>query len=171
MAQKYKVERVAALKEELKNYPSFVFANYRGLNVQQLSGLRKNLKEKGARFHVVKNRFVKRAFRELGFEDFDQFLIDPTALAYFDADLSEITKILMDSAKESTLEIKGGYAHERVLSPEDIERISELPSREALIAQVLGTLNAPVSGLVFVLQGLLTKFVRTLKEIESRKQS
>ncbi len=170
MAQQQKLERVAKLKEELKDYPSFIFADYRGLNVSQLSGLRNSLRERGVQFHVVKNRTVKRVFHELGFDDtLDRFLIEPTALAYFDADISEITKILMDAVRDTTLQVKGGYTGAMVLSPEDIERISKLPSRDMLIAQVVGTMNAPVTGLVFVLHELIAKLVRTLKAIESQR--
>lgn len=171
MAQAYKVERVAALREELKNYSSFIFTNYRGLNVSQLNSLRQSLKERGAEYHVIKNRSAKRAFHELGFDDFDEFLIDPTALAYFDGDISEITKVFIESAKGTTLQLKGGYSRDTVLTPEDIESISKLPPREVLLARVVGTINAPVSGLVFVLYGLVSKFVRTLKAIEEQKQS
>jgi large subunit ribosomal protein L10 len=170
MAQQYKVEQVAKLKEEFEKYPSFIFTNYRGLNVGQLSGLRKNLNERGVQFHVVKNRYAKRVFHDIGFDTtLDQFLIDPTAIAYFDTDITEITKILTDAAKDSSLQIKGGYTGDMVLSPEDIERIAELPSRDLLIAQVVGTLNAPITMLVYVLQGLLAKFVRTLKAIETKR--
>jgi len=169
MAQKYKVEKVEALREELKDFHSFIFTDYLGLNVQQINGLRNSLREKGAHYHVVKNRFVKRVFQELGYEELDQFLVNPTALAYFDTGLSEIAKVLVDSAGETTLELKGGYSDGTLLSSEEITKISKLPSRDALIAQVLGLLNAPPRGLVMVLSGILSKFVRILKAVEESK--
>jgi large subunit ribosomal protein L10 len=169
MAQQYKLERVAKLKEEIKSYPSFIFTDYRGMNVGQMSDLRNSLKERGVEFHVVKNRNVKRVFHELGYEDaLDRFLVDPTALVYFDADISEIAKILADAARETSLQIKGGYTRARVLAPDELERIAKLPPRDVLLAQVIGTMNAPVTGLVFVLQGLIAKFVRTLKAVEAQ---
>lgn len=170
MPQQYKLERVAKLKQELQSYPSFIFTDYRGMNVAQMSGLRNSLKERGVEFHVVKNRNVKRVFHELGYDDtLDRFLVDPTALVYFDTDISEIAKILADAARETSLQVKGGYTREKVLSSADLERIAKLPARDVLIAQVIGTMNAPVSGLVFVLQGILAKFVRTLKAIEAQR--
>jgi large subunit ribosomal protein L10 len=171
MAQAQKAEKIATLREEFKNRSGFIFANYRGLNVHQLNSLRQSLKEKGAHFHVVKNRSAKRAFHELGFADFDGFLIDPTALAYFDGDISDISKIFVESTKETTLQLKGGFSRETLFSPEDIQRISKLPPREVLLAQMVGTMNAPVSGMVVVLKGLLSTFVRTLKAIENQKQN
>ena len=169
MAQKYKIERVEALKEELKDHSSFIFTDYRGLNVTQINGLRNSLREKGAHYHVVKNRFAKRVLSDLGYEGLDQFLINPTAIAYFSDDLSEIVKVLVDTAGETTLQLKGGYAGGVLLSAEEIEKISKLPSRDSLIAQAVGLLSSPTRGLVMALGGILSKFVRTLKAVEEKK--
>jgi large subunit ribosomal protein L10 len=167
MPQKYKIDRVQTLKDGLQGHRNYIFTNYRGLNVTQINGLRNSLRERGVEFHVVKNRFVKRVFNELGMEGFDQYLVDPTALAYFDTDISDVSKILVDVAEESTLEIKGGYTEGSMLSAEEIEKISQLPSRESLIAQAVGLLNTPQRGFVMVLSGVLQKFLRTLKAIEA----
>ncbi len=169
MAQSYKVEKVNALKEELKEYTNFIFTDYRGMNVRQMSGLRNTLREKGVSFHVIKNRSIKRAFNELGLHGLDGFLINPTALACFNIDIPEIAKIFTETVKDTTLQLKGGYAGGRLLSPEDIALISKLPSREALIAQTIGLFNAPIAGFIMVLGGVLTKFVRMLKAIEEKK--
>jgi large subunit ribosomal protein L10 len=169
MAQKQKVERVEALKEELKDFQNFIFTDYRGLSVQQINGLRNTLREKGAHFHVVKNRSVKRVFQDFGYAGLDQFLVNPTALAYFDTDLSEVAKVLITSVEETTLELKGGYSDGSLLSSEEINQISKLPSRETLIAQVVSLLNAPPKGLVMALSGILSKFVRILKAIEKSR--
>ncbi len=171
MTQQWKVEKVEELRNKIKDYRSFIFTNYRGLNVQQINGLRNDLREKGAEFHVVKNRMVKRVFSDMGMSDMDKFLVDPTALAYFNADISEVLKILVQSAKDTSLELKGGYTGGNTLSVEAIENISKLPSREVLIGQTVGMLNAPISGLVSVLGGVVSKFVRTLKAIEESKKA
>jgi large subunit ribosomal protein L10 len=169
MAQNYKIEKVQSLKGELEAHHNFIFTDYRGLNVQQINSLRRTLREKGAQYHVVKNRFAKRVLDDLGYAELGRFLINPTAIAYFDADLSDIAKVLIDTAGETTLQLKGGYADGMLLSPDEIERISRLPSREALIAQTVGLLNAPARGVVMALGGILSKFVRTLKAVEATK--
>jgi large subunit ribosomal protein L10 len=169
MAQQWKIDEIGKLKEELKEYSSFVFTDYRGMNVEQMSGLRKTLRGKGAQFHVVKNRFVKRVMKELGHEGVDGFLVNPTALVYSSIDLSEISKVLVYAAKDTSLHLKGGYAEGAVLTAEGIERISRLPSRHVLIAETLGMLNAPIAGFVYTLGGLLPKFLRALKAIEAQK--
>ncbi len=168
MPQKYKIERVQALKDGLKNHRNYIFTNYRGLNVTQINSLRNSLREKGVEYHVVKNRFVKRVFDELGMEGFDQYLINPTGLAYFDTDISEVSKMLINMAEETTLEIKGGYAEGSLLSAKEIKKISRLPSKESLIAQAIGLLSAPQRGIVMILSGVLQKLVRTLKAIETK---
>ena len=169
MAQKYKVERVEALREELKDFHSFIFTDYRGLNVQQISELRNNLRDKGARYHVIKNRYAKRVFQDLGFDGMDRYLVNPTAIAYFEKNLSEIAKVLIDSSEETTLELKGGYSDGSIISSEELLKISKLPSRDVLLAQLFGMLNAPQRGLVTVLHGILSKFVRTLKAVQDVK--
>ncbi len=169
MAQEWKIEKINKLKEELKEYSNFVFTDYRGLNVEQINRLRNTLRMKGTQFHVVKNRFIKRAFQELGFNDFAQFLVNPTAIAYCNDEISEMAKILIDFSKDTTLGIKGGYMDGLILSPEEIVKIAELPSKQVLIVQTLGALNRPIAGFVFVLSGILSGFIRTLKAIENTK--
>ncbi len=166
MAQKWKIDKINELKEELKDYSNFLFANYRGLNVEQINNLRNNLREKGAEFHVVKNRFMKRVFNELGHENLDQFLVDPTALTYFNVDLSEIAKLLVEASQDTTLGIKGGYTDGTIFMAEDLEAIAKLPPKQVLIGQVIGLLNSPLADFVHVLNGTITKFIRTLKAIE-----
>ena len=169
MAQKYKVEKVEALKEELKDYNSFIFTDFRGLDVQQINELRNSLRDKGAHYHVIKNRYAKRVFQDLGFDGMDQYLVNPTAIAYFEKNLSEIAKVLIDSAEETTLELKGGYSDGNVISSDELIKISKLPTRDVLLAQLLGMLNAPQRGLVTALHGILSKFVRTLKAVQEVK--
>ena len=170
MAQKWKIDKINELKDEIKNYSNFIFTNYRGLNVEQINGLRNKLRENGAEFHVVKNRYMKRVLNNLGIEELDQFLIDPTALTYFNVDVSEIAKILVEKLEDTTLELKGGYTDGLLLSAKDVEAISKLPSKQVLIGQTVGLLNTPIVGLLYVLNGTIMKFVTTLKAIERMKK-
>jgi large subunit ribosomal protein L10 len=169
MATEWKAEILKKMKEELKDYSNFVFTDYRGLNVEQITALRSNLREKQVEFHVVKNRFAKRAFSEMGYSDTERFFIDPTAIAYCNTDISDVCKILINTVKETTLKMKGGLVDGVIISGEDVESIAKLPSRQALIGRTLMLLNSPLSGLVFILGGLLTQFLLTLKAIERSK--
>lgn len=171
MTQQYKIDKVNELKEELKDYNSFILVDYRGLNVPQISGLRNTLKEKGAHFHVMKNRLLLRVLHDLDREGLDDLLVNPTAVAYFNGDVSSVAKVLVDTSKDTALELKGGYLYGDILSAEDLINISKLPSRDVLLAQAVGLLNSPISGLAMVLNGVLSKFVRTLKAIEEKEKA
>ncbi len=169
MAQEWKEGKLEQMKGELKKYSNFIFTDYRGLNVEQITLLRTGLREKEVEYHVVKNRLAKRAFSALGYEEADRFLTDPTAVAYFNVDISEVCKILVDFSKETSLSMKGGLADGGVVTEGDIQNIAKLPSRQTLLGKTVMLLNSPVSGLAFVLEGVLTKFLRTLKAVEESK--
>jgi len=170
MVKTWKIERVNTLKKELEQNQSYIFTDFRGLNVQQMSNLRRSLNEKGAKYHVVKNRFAKRVFNELDYHELKKFFDNPTAIAYSRGNLPEIAKILIGFTKETTLQLKGGFLEGKILSPEDIDSISKLPSREVLLAQVVGMMNSPIMGMVLVLNEIIGKFVRTLKAVEEKKK-
>ena len=170
MPKQEKIEKVESLKKDLQEYKGYVFTDYRGLNVKQINELRNELRSHGAEFHVVKNRFVKRVLHDLGYEGLDDFLINPTALAYFNTDITDVVKVIYKYADETSLAVKGGYVGENIYSSGDLEVISKLPSRELLITQTISLINSPISGLVWTLNGLLSGFVRTIKAIEQKKQ-
>ena len=170
-ARQWKLDRVEKLKEELESSSNFIFTDYRGLNVQQITELRNSLREKNAKFHVVKNNFARRVFEELGYSGLEGFFVGPTAIAYTSTDVSDIAKVLVNNKKETTLSIKGGYVEGTILTAGQIEEISKLPSREVLIAQAIGLMNAPIRGFVITLNEVIGKLVRTLKAIEDKKRA
>jgi large subunit ribosomal protein L10 len=169
MAQRWKEDKLDRIKGEFKEYSNFIFTDYRGLNVEQITSLRTGLREKEVEYHVVKNRIAKRAFSALGYKDADRFLTEPTAIAYFNVDISDVCKILADFAKETSLSMKGGLVDGGVITDEDILSIAKLPSRQALVGKTVMLLNSPISGLASVLGGVLIKFLLTLKAVEERK--
>ena len=169
MAQGWKEDKLEEMKGEFKKYSKFIFTDYRGLSVEQITSLRTGLREKEVEYHVVKNRLAKRAFSSLGYEEAGRFLSDPTAVAYFNVDISEVCKVLVDFSRETSLSMKGGLADGGVVTEGDIVSIAKLPSRQALVGKTVMLLNSPVSGLAFVLGGVLTKFLLTLKAVEESK--
>ena len=169
MSKEWKAEQLEKLKDEFKRFSNFIFTDYRGLNVEQITALRSTLREKEVEYHVMKNRFAKRAFSELGHDDVGQFFVNPTAVAYFNADISDVCKILIESAEETALTMKGGLVDGDVITDEQIENISKLPSKQTLIGKTVMLLNSPINGLVFILGGVLSQFLQTLKAIENSK--
>jgi large subunit ribosomal protein L10 len=168
--QPYKTEGIRKIKELIESSQDVIFTDFRGLNVSQITELRRSLEQQEAEYRVVKNSYARLALRELGFPFEEDFLIDPTALALAKADIGPITKVLSDFTKDSTLKIKGGLVDGRVVSSAEVEAISKLPGRNELYAMMMSTLNAPLTNFVYVLSGVATKLVRTLQAVADSKE-
>jgi large subunit ribosomal protein L10 len=167
--QPYKVEAIKKIKEMIEGSRDLVFTDYRGLNVNQITELRRSLQAKEAQYRVVKNNYARLALIELDYPYEEAFLIDPTALALAKADIGPIAKVLYDFTKDSTLKIKGGLIDGRIATSKEVEAISRLPGREQLYAMLMGTMNAPLSNMVYALSGITTKLVRALQAVASSK--
>ena len=146
-----KKAQVAELIEVLNGATTGVLVDYRGLTVEEDTKLRNNLREAGVKYFVVKNTLLRLAANQTGLEDLDSILHGPTALAVSD-DAVAPAKVLADFAKENdTLEIKSGFMDGKVLSIDEINTLAKTPSKETLIAKMMGSLNSPISGLARLL--------------------
>ncbi|NLM53082.1 MAG: 50S ribosomal protein L10 [Firmicutes bacterium] len=167
-AEKQKI--VAQVKEDLEKAKTAIVADYRGLNVEQITKLRRALRAENVKFVVVKNTLAKRAAHELGIEDLDAYLEGPTAIAYGFDDPVAPAKVLVDFSKEfDKLEVKGGLLEGAPIDVTRIKALASLPSREVLLAQVAGTFAAPMTNFAGAAQALLRKFVGTLDAIREKK--
>jgi len=161
---------VEALKEKFQNSKVAVLANYRGLDVAAVTALRRRLRESGGELKVAKNTLAGIAAREAGLQGLDPYLEGPTAIAFGFADPVSPAKILTEFAREfKQLEIKGGILGGKILPDQDIRRLADLPAREVLLGKVLGGMQAPLYGLVNVLQGNLRNLVYALEAIRRQK--
>jgi large subunit ribosomal protein L10 len=167
--QPYKTEGIQKIKDLIESSGDVIFTDFRGLNVAQITELRRSLQEKQAEYKVVKNSYARLAMRELGFPFEDEFLIDPTALTLAKSDIGPISKVLFDFTRDSSLKIKGGLVDGKVVSSEQMMAISKLPGRDQLYAMLMGTMNAPLTNLVSVLNGVISKLVRTLQAVAESK--
>ena len=142
---------VAALTDTIQNATAGVFVNYTGINVEQDTELRKQFREAGVDYTVIKNTLARRACENCGY-DFDEVLNGTTSFAVTTGDPIAPARIVTQFAnKNKILEIKGGFVEGKVVSVEDLNGFGKLTSKNDLVAQVLGTLLAPVSSLAFVL--------------------
>lgn len=165
-----KKEVVNELTQKIKVAKTIVFADYRGLTVEQDTQLRSELRKAGVEYKVVKNTLTKFAAKENGLDGIDTFLNGPTSMAYSENDYVAPAKVLSDFAKKfEKLEIKVGVVDGKVVSVESIKDLADLPSKEVLIARVLGGLNAPISGLVNVLNGNIRGLVVALNAIAEKQ--
>ena len=143
---------VEALSAKIKESTSIVFVDYKGINVAQDTALRQQFREAGVEYTVVKNTLTRFATKENGY-DFDEVLNGTTAMASTTGDPIAPARIVCEFAKKNKLPltIKGGVVEGSVLSAAQLNGFGELPSKNALVASVLGTFLAPISSLAFVL--------------------
>jgi large subunit ribosomal protein L10 len=157
--QSAKADALVDLKNKIGDSKDFIFAEYRGLTVEQISALRKQLRAKNATFHVVKNNFARIAFEQAGYpKDVEPVLAGPTAVAFVKEDSNEIAKILVDFAKETpALKVKAGLVDKGFMGEAEIAAYSRLPSRNQLIAMFMAGLKSPVQKLAYTLVALQEK--------------
>jgi large subunit ribosomal protein L10 len=138
---------VAELTERLRTSPTLIIADYRGLSMPQIETLRSSLLEHGARFTVVKNTLTRRAAEAAGADALLTLLDGPTAIAFLEADGDPVAvaKALRQAARETrVLEVRGGVLEGRAITPDEIERLAQLPPEDVLRGQFVGVLTAPL---------------------------
>ena len=161
MLREDKEQLVGDLAERLKATDTLIVADYRGLTMPQIDGLRDELAKNGARFQVVKNTLTRRAAEAAGSQALLALLEGPTAIAFLESegDMLAAAKALADMARESRiLAIRGGVMQGRVLTAEEVETLAALPPVEILRGQVLGAIVAPLT----TLMGLVTAPLQNL---------
>lgn len=146
-----KKAQVAEIIEALKGATTGVLVDYRGLTVEEDTKLRNDLRAAGVKYFVVKNTLLRLAAKETGLDELDSILHGPTALAISE-DAVAPAKVMADFAKENEkFEIKSGFMDGKVLSLDEITKLAKTPSKETLIAKMMGSLNSPISGLARLL--------------------
>lgn len=156
--QPAKTQAIEETRKVFSEYNDFIFTEYRGLTVAQVTALRHKLREHEAPFKVVKNNFAKIAFEELKIKDVADYLTGPTAIVMAKEDSNEAAKVLFDFAKENeALVIKGGYIGNEVYDQAKIEAYSKVPGKKQLIAMLMSTINGPVQKLAATLQAYVDK--------------
>lgn len=172
MPSEKNIKLLEELKAKLQESEGFVLTEYRGLTVAEITELRRKLREAETEYRVAKNRIFNLALKELGYPEMTDYLKGPTAIAFIKEDVVKASKALVDFAKENeALVIKAGYVDGQVVDAEKIKAISKLPSREELIAKLLGSLKSPLYGLANVLNGPVRGLAVALSEIAKQKEA
>ena len=160
---------VDEIADQIQNAEAIFAVDYRGITVAQVAELRARLRESDARFRVVKNSLSERAADKAGMESLKPMLVGPTALTLVNGDAALAAKALADAARTlQLLDFKGGVLNGSVLTPDDVRSIARLPSRDVLNAQLVGTIAAPLSGLVRTLNALIAGVAIQLQAIADR---
>ena len=150
-----------------------IWANYTGLTVAQVSALRRQLRENSAETMVVKNTLMRIALEQAGFPVDAEMMGGPCLVTFVYDDLAPATKTVVDFARanEKVLAINGGLLNGALVGKEQIEALTSLPSREVLLARVVGGMQAPVTGFVSTLAAVLRGLVNVLNAYSEKLQS
>jgi len=164
--KKQKETLVADMKDRLQNAQAAFLVDYQGLDVETLNGLRKELRQTGSEFQVVKNRLMKLACQNTETESLREYFVGPCALTLALDDVVAPAKVLVDFSKtQKKLELKVGHISGRMMDANAIRRLAELPGHEALLAQTLSVMKEVPTSFVRVLNGVVVGFLNVLKAI------
>ena len=161
---------VTEIKDRVNESGALLLADYRGLTVKEMQELRGQLRAAGSELKVYKNSLAEIAIRELALPSLDDYLAGPTAIIFTGEDPVAPAKALTQFAKtHKALELKGGLVENQVVDAEGLKAIATLPSREELIAKLLGTMLNPLTGFARVLNGPVEAFARTVSAVADQK--
>ncbi|MDR1898792.1 MAG: 50S ribosomal protein L10 [Treponema sp.] len=169
--QEAKTKSIDALKESFGGSSDFIFTDYRGLTVGQITLLRKQLRAKETEYKVVKNNFARIAFEQLsapaGVSD---YLVGPTAVAIVPQDSNEVAKILFDFAREApALRVKGALVGDTIYTDAQTAAFSKLPGKLELVSMLMSVMNGPVRNLAGALNDIPARLVRTVKAVADKR--
>lgn len=164
MNRNEKKQVVTDFSKKMEGFQSAVLTHYRGLNVEQINTLRRRLREEKISYHVVKNTLIKQAAKGTDLEKLAHYLKGPTAIAISHGDPVPLAKILSEFVKaQPKLEIKVGLIQGRVIPADEIKALAVMPSREILMAQILGGIQAAGQEIAGTLLGGIQQVVRVIQ--------
>ena len=161
---------VEEIKEKIQNAKSVVFVKFDGLTVAQDTELRREFRKNNVEYKVLKNTLIKRAFNDLGVTDFDEDLNGPTSVA-FGADETGASKVIIDAVKkyDNKVSVKCAYVDGSKVGVDGVKELAAMPSKEELIAKMLGSMQAPLTNFVGVLSAMPRSLVIALNAIAEKK--
>ena len=167
-----KAAKVAEIKALLEASKAVILVDFKGLNVAEDTALRAKLREAGVKYVVVKNTFLGIAAKELGLEAIEPALAENTAIACASEDPVAAAKIVSEFVKSTKkLKVKMGILDGAVIDAAQVKALADLPPKEVLLAKMLGSMQAPISGFVRVLNGTIAKVVYALDAVRKQKES
>ena len=169
----FKNEKIQEITSSISKAKVAIVTDYRGLTVAEITDLRRQLQKEQAEYTVVKNTLAKIAIKDTQYEGLSDMLQGPTAVILGFGDQVAPAKVLIQyikKAKKTPLEVIGGVIDGKVLNAKEVQKLSELPSRDELYAKMLGSINSPASGLVNTLSGVTRALVTAMDQIRQKKE-
>ncbi len=165
-----KVRVVSELHEKFEKAKGIIFTDYRGLNVEELTGLRNSLRESALEYKVVKNTLAKRASEGTPIESAKDIMIGPVGMAVgYDDPVLVVKKVLEFSKSNEKLKITGGVVEGGFCTPDQMKAISELPPREIQLSMLIGAMQSPLSKFAGLLNATVTQFAYALGALKNKK--
>lgn len=167
-----KQQVVKEIEQKINDATLVVFTDYRGISVSEMNELRNMLRTPGVEFKVLKNTMLEFALQNTGFPEVIDHIVGPNAVLFSNEDPVAPAKAIYEFIKKhKKLEVKAGLVEGKVISAEQVKALAELPPREVLVAQVLGTMQAPITSFVTVLNANITGLVRVLDQVREQKEA
>ena len=165
-----RIELSSVIKEKIQDAKSVVFAKFSGLTVAEDTELRREFRKKDVEYKVYKNTLIRKAFESLGITDFNDDLNGPTAVA-FGTDETGAAKVIVDAAKkyQDKVTVKSAFVDGARVDENGVKTLAAMPSREELIAKMLGSMQAPIANFVGVLSAMPRGLVVALNAIAEKK--
>ena len=171
MLKTHKVDVVAQIKDLFENSGAYFITDYQGLNVGDLTILRKELRESNVKYLVAKNSLFRLAAKDAGVEGLDEYFVGPTAVAFANDDPSVAAKILNESHKKNELpRFKVFMVEGQLHQADEIKALAELPPRDVLLSMVVAAVEAPLTELVGTLDGFFRELVGVVDALEEKKK-
>lgn len=170
MPKPEKIATVEEIKDKLSSATIAVLTEFQGLNVAEVTELRKLFRTADVDYKVYKNTLTRIAAQQLGLSGVEEFLVGTTALAFSKDNPVASAKIIKDfSSKHKNFRVKAGILDKKLIASDDVIALASIPSREVLLASVLGAMQSPISGLLSVLQGPIRNLTWVLKNLAEQK--
>ena len=170
--KEFKNHKIQYYKKQFENAKVAIVADYRGLSVEEITELRRGLQAKEADFTVTKNTLCKVATKDTNYEAISELMQGPTAVAFGYGDEVSAAKVLAKFIKENKKgEILGAVLDGKVLNADEAKKLASMPSKEEIYAKILGSINSPVSGIVYSVNGVMSALVRAIAAVRDTKQA
>jgi len=170
--KEFKNDKIEYYKKQFENAKVAIVADYRGLSVEEITELRRGLQAKEADFTVTKNTLCKVATKDTNYEAISELMQGPTAVAFGYGDEVSAAKVLAKFIKENKKgEILGAVLDGKVLNADEAKKLASMPSKEEIYAKILGSINSPVSGIVYSVNGVMSALVRAIAAVRDTKQA
>lgn len=173
MPTEYRIQQVAMLKEMLEKAETVFVCEYRGLTVAKITDVRARIRKAGGEMKIARNTLMRLALGEMDHPVPEELTAGPNVYTLVYGEIAEVAKALRDFSKEKgneALVVKGGIMGKEVLNQAQVFALADLPPREQLLAQVVGTMVAPIRGLVTVLSGPARGLVTCLSQVQEQKE-